>query len=155
MIWRGEKVEIWNPFAPFLWCCTENLGSCLLLPHIETRWSTPLCFHGNWRWCWGGDDSHAWPPGLAAPQFTMQRAAQTSTYSLALVGATAYKRLLFECVDASSSFISPVPPSSLLLSPPLQAPSCSGARERRSSGGEGERGSAVSPRRKNREEIKK
>lgn len=69
-------------FTPLLWCCAENLGSCLLLLHIETWWSTPLCFHGNQRWYQG--DNNAWPPGLAAPQFTtqMMHSQASSSYQL-------------------------------------------------------------------------
>lgn len=69
----------------------KNLGIRLLLPHIETWWSTPLCFHGNQRWQWGGD-SHAWPPGSAAWQFKMQRAARHPGVIHLLVGISCRHR---------------------------------------------------------------
>lgn len=132
-------------FTPFLWCCTGNLGSCLLLLHLETLWSTPLCLHGNRRWYRGG--SHAWPPGLSAPPFTMQRTARHLVVIYLLVGISrSYHRkeaVAWVC-QCFIFFISPAPPPPFSVSP-LQASCCSGAREWRSSGRERERGSAVSP----------
>lgn len=82
----------WGEEVALRWCCSsshhssgvcaENLGSCLLLLHIETWWSTPLCFRGNQRWYQG--DDNAWPPGLAAPQFRtqMMHSQASSSYQL-------------------------------------------------------------------------